>query len=330
MCSITDIRVVTGYQSDRVAAVACCLGAAPVWNPHFAKGMWSSVAAGVSGLSSNISGFFFHPVDIPLVRTQTIRDLAEAFDTGSIVYPVFQGVRGHPPVIPSELIPVLLSYEGKGGLREFLSRHEERAVEIPTADRFILQDMDTPADYQYIVGSFERIGVLSPEECREFMVQKLRVPEPVWRHCQAVARTAEWIGRKLLAAGCRLDIGLIVSAALVHDLARRQSDHAVVGAGILEKMGCQKMADIVRVHMDLRVEADAPVTEAEVVFLADKLTDGDRPVSLEDRYQEKRKQFAGDSEAQLAVSARMEEARRSYRRIRAALGGLDYPFGFSS
>jgi molybdenum cofactor cytidylyltransferase len=118
-------------------------------NPDFEQGMFSSVQAGIKQLHSKYQGFFVLPVDIPLVKAATIKAIMDTFTAHSysIVYPAFQGHRGHPPLIPSSLIPGLLSWKQDGGLKAFLMLNDRIAINVPVNDRFILFDIDTPEDY---------------------------------------------------------------------------------------------------------------------------------------------------------------------------------------
>jgi CTP:molybdopterin cytidylyltransferase MocA len=319
-CGVADIRVVAGNRANEVMAVATQLGAMPILNPDFSTGMWSSVVCGVSNLVSSNKGFFIHPVDIPLIRLQTLRDMTAAFETGAIHYPTFQQQRGHPPLIAGGYIPDIINYGGQGGLRQFLLRHESRSIDIPVADRFILKDIDTPADYQWALERIDRYDIPSVDECRELMTRRLHVPGRVLSHCEAVATLAKSIGKALVDAGCPLDIDCIVSAALVHDLSRQFPHHAEAGASLLRDMAFPRLADIVAVHMDLSVMAETPITEAEVVFLADKLIEDDHVVDLESRYRNKLSRYASDPAAWHAIIRRMEQAMASRRRIEMRIG----------
>ena len=74
-------------------------------NEQFDRGMFSSVQAGVRALSPDSDAFFMLPVDICLVRPQTIKKLLEAYygGKGKIVFPTFRGRRGHPPLVERRL-----------------------------------------------------------------------------------------------------------------------------------------------------------------------------------------------------------------------------------
>ncbi|MBO5555780.1 MAG: HD domain-containing protein, partial [Oscillospiraceae bacterium] len=82
-------------------------------------------------------------------------------------------------------------------------------------------------------------------------------------------------------AGLSLDEQAIHQAALLHDLARGEKDHAALGALWLEELGYPALAPLVRSHHDW--EGGAP-DETAVVFLADKAVQRDRRVSLEERF----------------------------------------------
>ncbi|WP_051328359.1 nucleotidyltransferase family protein [Desulfatirhabdium butyrativorans] len=148
---ISDIRVVAGYRGDELIPPAERFGARVVFNPDFQTGMFSSVVAGIVDLSPGCSGFFIHPVDIPLVRCETLIALRKAFQQGksSVYYPSFQERRGHPPLISAIHVKAIQSWHGRGGLRMFLRNHQDDATDVPVGDPFILKDIDTPEDYAW-------------------------------------------------------------------------------------------------------------------------------------------------------------------------------------
>ena len=318
---IQDIRVVTGYRAADVMAIAGRCGARSIFNPGFDQGMFSSVIAGVSDLSQDCAGFFIHPVDIPLVRRQTLIDLQNAFKLGkiSVCYPTFLETRGHPPLISGIHVKALKTAIGRGGLREFLNGYEADVMNVPVVDQFILKDIDTPEDYAWAPGCLDCYDIPSAAECRALMIRQ-SVSKNVINHCRAVADLAGHMATALNAAGCRLNIELAVSAALVHDLARDCSRHAAEGARILREMAFFRIADIVEVHMDFKVEKGAPVTEAEVVFLADKWVQEDRKISMEERFQAKLRQYGADSGAYLNILMRRGNALEAQRRIETLMG----------
>src|SRR5258708_3177074 len=95
---LREVIVVTGHRARELTnvlkgQVRC------VFNPSYDSGMYSSIVAGLQSLPPETDAFFVLPADIPLVRPSTIMALVAAYhDTRTaIIYPVFQGKRGHPP-----------------------------------------------------------------------------------------------------------------------------------------------------------------------------------------------------------------------------------------
>lgn len=149
---IDNITVVLGHNADMLMPVLDKKGVRWVYNESYDSGMYSSVVAGVKALNTSVKCVFFLPVDIPLVKYQTITQLYQVYsqNTKSIIYPVHNGRRGHPPLISSALFREILAHDGSGGLKEILSRHQEEALYIEVDDEGILLDMDTYEDYTKI------------------------------------------------------------------------------------------------------------------------------------------------------------------------------------
>jgi molybdenum cofactor cytidylyltransferase len=145
-----DVFVVVGNRKEEVISGIKSRGITFVHNPDFEKGMFTSIKAGIKHLGKKYQAFFVLPVDIPLVETATVENI---IDTGianpqSIIYPVFLGKRGHPPLIPSGLIPEISVWKQEGGLKAYLKTKEQLAINLPVEDSFILFDIDTPEDYK--------------------------------------------------------------------------------------------------------------------------------------------------------------------------------------
>jgi CTP:molybdopterin cytidylyltransferase MocA len=117
-------------------------------NARYSEGMMSSVQAGICSLSLNADGFFILPGDMPLVRPGTYRTLAPYLSAGTMaVYPVFDGRKGHPPLISTRCVPGIMRCAAPGGLGSFLKTVRDRTTCVSVADPGVLIDMDTPVDY---------------------------------------------------------------------------------------------------------------------------------------------------------------------------------------
>ena len=95
-------------------------------------------------------------------------------------------------------------------------------------------------------------------------------------HSETVTRVAHEIAERLMESGKKIDVDLVVTAALLHDVTKTRSlrtgeDHAETGAELLRGKGYIEVSEIVRQHIRLDDEPNHEnVTEAEIVNYADK------------------------------------------------------------
>ena len=106
-------------------------------------------------------------------------------------------------------------------------------------------------------------------------------PEPVVRHCRAVAAEALRLADLLSPQTVSIDRELLYAAALLHDVARTEPKHAETGAAWVRALGYPEAAELIAQHHDYDGNA---LNEAALLFLADKYMQGDRRVSLEERF----------------------------------------------
>ncbi len=138
------------------------------------------------------------------------------------------------------------------------------------------------------------------------LLEAAQVPSRVVRHTMAVALEADRLLSALENAGTFLAREPILSAALLHDIARTEKAHAKQGAEYLDKLGYPDIAALVRTHHDM--PPDKRLDEAALVFLADKLVQEDHPVSL-------KKRFEGSAKKCIT----QKQKRKHQERYRAAL-----------
>lgn len=163
----------------------------------------------------------------------------------------------------------------------------------------------------------ERTAVLPSPPLTPELAQKLLAAaapgDSVAAHCRAVASEALRIADAL---PLRLDRELLESAALLHDAARGEKDHARLGAAWLRALGYTEAAALVEQHHDLQSEA---IDEAAVLYLSDKCVREDRRVSLEARFAESARRCTSP-EAVAAHARRRETAIRLRDQINALCG----------
>ena len=98
-------------------------------------------------------------------------------------------------------------------------------------------------------------------------------------HCKAVAKKA---GEIADALPLTLDRNALICAALLHDVARKERNHATVGADWVKTLGYGIEAELIRQHHDLESNI---LDEAAILYLSDKCVQEDKPVSIEERFE---------------------------------------------
>jgi alpha-ribazole phosphatase len=341
---VDDITVVTGHNAEQLAPILATLAVRQVFNANYASGMLSSILAGRTGLGSGFDAFFLLPVDIPLIKIGTIETLIQKYATSraAVIYPRFLGHRGHPPLISAAVPIQSLDPEASGGLGAFLSSYEDEAADVDVADQGIVMDFDTREDYRKLQAFACREDIPTEAECRAISIQ-YGTAEDVKVHCGMVAELARILAINLNRTGMDLNIDLVVSAGHLHDLARKQPDHAMAGAGILMRMGYPRVAQIVADHMDLRgpgpaapggggahgriatdrADPERPVgqlTESHVVYLADKYILDNRLVTLDERFRDALERYADKPEILEKVIRRKRDAESVASLVEKILG----------
>jgi putative nucleotidyltransferase with HDIG domain len=319
---VRDIRVVLGHKAPNMIAVLENLAVSWSINDDYHSEMFKSVKVGLGGLKHDSKSFFVLPVDIPLLRPQTLQMLmgSSGNERSQIIYPTFLGKRGHPPLIPRQYAEKMTHWSGTGGLKVFLKQYDHRSLDVPVFDQGILMDMDTSEEYAQIVARYENLRIPLKSECMAMMATRFSENHPVVKHSKTVAKIARDIGTKLVQAGCLVNVDLMEACGYLHDIGKGTRNHAGFGTEILKSMGYPNIADIVVCHMDLSFASKGEITEKEVIYLADKLAYGKEIMPLEKRLESKLKQLSGHPEGQVAAEKRIRTAMKIQKAIERMTG----------
>ncbi len=322
-CEIKDIIVVVGYKADEIIKNLSHLKVKWIINQNYDKGMYSSIKSGVREINENSTGFFLNPVDIPIVKINTIESLKIEYlkKEKDIIYPLFNGKKGHPPLISTKYDKYILKDESAQGLRNLLDFYKENARGVSVIDWGIVNDMDTKQDYNKLKEYYDLRYVPNEEECAAIW-SKYKVPLEIIEHCKAVAFIAYEIGTIVMKKGYSIDLNKIKSAALLHDIGRMEKKHEEVGAQILRSFGYNEIADIVRVHMNISfdIKLNSKLTEDEIVFLADKLVLGKNRVSLKERFNRSTKKYKNNPEIIKNINLKYENCKTIINKITKITG----------
>ncbi len=100
----------------------------------------------------------FTPVDNPAVEPATVRKLVDAWraSAAAVVTPRFGGRRGHPTLVDMSIAEEFFEPGLAEGARAVVRRDPGRALAVEVSDPGVLDDLDTPWDYE------ERYGGAGP------------------------------------------------------------------------------------------------------------------------------------------------------------------------
>ena len=139
-------------------------------------------------------------------------------------------------------------------------------------------DIDTILDYKSNCGDERIMNFPSENECLK-LLQSLGVSRNIVLHPTEVAKIAVLITGHLISRGWHINLGLVMAAGLLHDIAKGTIKHAQRGQKIVSELGYDAVADIAS-HMDLPSHMITTINEAGIIYLADKIVNGSRALSL--------------------------------------------------
>jgi CTP:molybdopterin cytidylyltransferase MocA len=149
---LDDLYVVLGHREAEVRPCLAGTGVQFAINRDYRNGMLSSLKTGLANLSRNTEAILVALVDQPMVTSSLIDRLIAAWRTGEkgIVIPTYQGRWGHPVLIGANFIPGIMQLDDSSpeGLRGFLEAHRREVLEVPVDLPSIVEDIDSPEDYQ--------------------------------------------------------------------------------------------------------------------------------------------------------------------------------------
>jgi molybdenum cofactor cytidylyltransferase len=140
------VIVVTGHERQRVEAALAGLTVALVHNPDFAKGMATSLRAGLAAVPPEVEAVAILLGDMPHVDGALIDKLAGALDPAAgklIAIPVREGRQGNPVVWARRLFAELARVEGDRGAKPLIAAHRTAVAEVAAEDTAFV-DVDTP------------------------------------------------------------------------------------------------------------------------------------------------------------------------------------------
>jgi molybdenum cofactor cytidylyltransferase len=139
--------VVTGHESDKVAAALTGLDATIIHNPRYEQGLATSLQRGIEALPRAAEGALVCLGDMPLVTAPIIDALIARFarePRPSAVVPAYAGEWGNPVLLSRALFSDIARLSGDAGARRLLRGRSD--VAVIEADEAVRLDVDTPEE----------------------------------------------------------------------------------------------------------------------------------------------------------------------------------------
>jgi len=148
--AVEGILVVVGDDSQRLRTV---LGKRPIQfvpNPDPTSDMLGSVRCGLRSLPVRCEAVLVVLGDQPGISHELVDEMIHRFrESGKkIISPSHDGHRGHPILFSTKFCDEVTGCHGTTGLRGLLDAHPEAVLKLKVESPDILEDMDTPVDYQ--------------------------------------------------------------------------------------------------------------------------------------------------------------------------------------
>lgn len=323
---IEYINIVVGYRGKEIEECLKDENVNIIYNENYNSSfMYDSFKIGLSQISKKCDAVVFLPGDIGFVSKYTLDLLINEINKKEkkIVYPIYKDIVGHPPIISSKCFDYLLSYEGENGLKGGMDNFKDESIKISTPDKFILFDMDTKEDFHRVKEDFESRNILSYENCL-FLLSYFEVPQNIIKHSKKVSEICIDLCYELNKHKYNLDINLIESSSLLHDIKRAEKNHAEAGANLLRDLGHEKIADVVKSHMRIEKHMEDDINEKTILYFGDKLVIEDKYVDLDKRFKEKLSEYKYNDEIKNNIMKKYNTALKIKSNIISIIGNEEY------
>jgi molybdenum cofactor cytidylyltransferase len=150
---IQEIAVVTGNNAEQLIKYLASAGVTCLYNAEYAQtDMFYSACIGLRYIRDKCDRVFFLPADVPLFSCQSLFTMLGYMDCNDceILSPVHEGKSGHPILMECSVIPSLIGYSAKNGLKGAIDSLNCKKDTIELEDVGMTLDADKPEDYEQL------------------------------------------------------------------------------------------------------------------------------------------------------------------------------------
>jgi molybdenum cofactor cytidylyltransferase len=140
------VIVVTGHENTKVEAALSGLDVRFVANADYARGLSTSLQAGIKAVPQECDGALVLLGDMPEIGAALLDRMIAAFspaDGRSICIAMAGHLRGNPVLWSKQFFPEIAKLSGDAGAKSLFAQHGELICEIE-AGTPALRDIDTP------------------------------------------------------------------------------------------------------------------------------------------------------------------------------------------
>jgi molybdenum cofactor cytidylyltransferase len=146
-----DVIIVGRADDEALAEEVMRCDARLVENDDADRGQLSSLTTGLNAIDRpGVHAILVMPVDIPLVRPETIAQVRSAFLAAHppIARAVHGGRHGHPVIFARRVFDELRHADVTVGAKSVVHAHAAAIVDVEVDDAAVLRDVDTPDEYR--------------------------------------------------------------------------------------------------------------------------------------------------------------------------------------
>jgi molybdenum cofactor cytidylyltransferase len=146
---LDPVLVVLGHERERAQAELAGLACTAVFNADYARGMNTSLSAGIAAVPADAAAAVVLLADMPLVTAAMVRELIERWrgSKAPLAISLYGDVVAPPILYGRELFPELRALDADACGKRVVKLHRNEALELerPAA---ALGDLDVPADLE--------------------------------------------------------------------------------------------------------------------------------------------------------------------------------------
>ena len=147
---IQELVVVLGHYAQEIAPALAGLAVTVVINPHPEHGIISSQRLGLQSVSANCDAVVMCLADQPLIETQDITDLLQAFakrpSNTDVVFPQVQGQPGNPVALSAAVRAAVLQASEDFGCQTWRQLNRSLVQAWVSDNLHYTTDLDSEAD----------------------------------------------------------------------------------------------------------------------------------------------------------------------------------------